>query len=106
MSTKLSIVLFIWRPINFVYVNTLRFSELVFGKKRKFLRKISYRFYKLKLSTTAVLNRIFKNWPKISIKKSAEILVLEKMFGVSNFKLTKNIDCDLSEFEYPIETES
>jgi len=102
VSTKVSLILNFWRPINFLVYYLIRLIMLVFGKTKKDVRGLTYRFHRLKHKATVVLIRLFRKNKKIDIKECSQYSMLFERFSIANARLQKCVDYDLRELGYPI----
>jgi len=104
-STKLSLVIRFWRPINLIFasfLHTLHFLHIEFEEEYPYLW-LRYKFYFIKRKITYLLNGLFQSTREISIERYSKYDELLARYSASNLRLQKLIDFSLREYDYPIE---
>jgi len=113
VSTKLCVVLSIWRPINYVFHHFILAMLFLYGKDRSqfepevckgyypFIR-LRYAYYAFKRRSTMILNKILPETKLINIKNYPGYRRLVDRFANSNARLEEIIEFDLTEMNYPV----
>ena len=106
VSTKASLILGLWRPINFFVFHLIRAIMAVSGGKKQDFRSLTYRFHNLKQKITPWLVKIIKTSKKIDVRQISDYSALFERFSISNALLQKQIELDLSALGYPVKVDS
>lgn len=102
VSTKSSMILSFWRPLNYMYISLIHFASAILHRNKSSFLKWTARFYRFKEKTTRILMKFFKNSKKIDIRNDPKYAELVERFGVSNAHLQKITGRDFSVYGYPV----
>jgi len=103
-STKLSVVIRFWRPINFLFASFLDLLQLLrieFEEEYPY-KWVRYKFYSFKQKVTRLFNGLFRSFRKISIEDYSKYDELLARYSASNLRLQGFLDFSLGEYGYPI----
>jgi hypothetical protein len=103
-STKLSIVIHFWRPINFLFNGLLKFLQAfhIETQEEYPYQRLRYAFYRFKQRVTRQLNRGFRTSGRLCIPPDIEEAVLLTRYQESNGRLEKLTNLDLRSLGYPV----
>lgn len=107
VSTKSSLVISIWRPINWMFSVLLRMMIFLARKESEAypFRKFRYSYYHLKRKATKMLNGLFRSSKSLDIRVIRGYPELLERFENSNARLEKIANMDLVALGYPVHKE-
>lgn len=101
-STRLSLILYLWRSTNYFFNIILALLRLFRIETNNEYKKLRYRYYNFKRRGTQFLNRVLQNSRALDFSLIPSYCELYRRYEQSNNKLQQQVDFDLRNLGYPV----